>query len=325
MAEPMNKKMLNLMILKILMERSDDKHRLKQQDIIDILEHEYGMTCDRRSVKNNIDALRNFGYEISSDRGVYLEERDFEDSELRMLIDGVLVSKGTSRPQAKRLIDKLVKLGSPSFGRQVKHVYNLPELSHSDNTLVMFNIDIISQAIEKKRQISFTYNHYNTKFKLVPKREKPYVVNPYQMVVSNGWYYLISNTASHDNISHYRIDKMTDVKITDTPSRSKREIKELVGSDLPKHLAEHIYMFSGPSVMVTLETTPTMMDALVDWFGRDFTITLQKDGKMQVMVKCNEQAMRYWVLQYIESFKVIAPESLKKTVEEILAKQAAAK
>ena len=41
------KKMLNMLILDILKEYSDSEHRLLQQDIIDLLESNYGMNCER--------------------------------------------------------------------------------------------------------------------------------------------------------------------------------------------------------------------------------------------------------------------------------------
>ncbi len=35
------------------------------------------------------------------------------------------------------------------------------------------------------------------------------------------------------------------------------------------------------------------MDDLVDWFGRDFHIKEEGDGKMTVTLKCNEKGMKY--------------------------------
>ena len=102
-----NKKMLNMLILEILKEYTDAEHRLTQQEIIDLLKLNYGAECDRRSIRNNICSLQDMGYEIATERGCYLAERDFDDAELRMLIDSVLFSKNLSGTQAKRLIEKL--------------------------------------------------------------------------------------------------------------------------------------------------------------------------------------------------------------------------
>ena len=73
-----NKKMLNMLILDILKEHSDENHHLTQQQILRILKRDYGMECDRRSVKNNLEYLQEFGYEISMEKGYYLMEREFE-------------------------------------------------------------------------------------------------------------------------------------------------------------------------------------------------------------------------------------------------------
>ena len=59
------KKMLNMLILDILKEYSDAEHRLLQQDIIDLLETNYGISCERRAVKSNIVSLQDMGYTIS--------------------------------------------------------------------------------------------------------------------------------------------------------------------------------------------------------------------------------------------------------------------
>ena len=67
-----NKKMLNMLILDILKEHSDENHHLTQQQILRILKRDYGMECDRRSVKNNLEYLQEFGYEISMEKGYYL-------------------------------------------------------------------------------------------------------------------------------------------------------------------------------------------------------------------------------------------------------------
>ncbi|SFH69605.1 Predicted DNA-binding transcriptional regulator YafY, contains an HTH and WYL domains [Selenomonas ruminantium] len=314
-----NKKMLNMLILEILKEYTDENHRLTQMEMIQLLEKNYGMTCDRRSVRANIDSLKELGYEIAADKGYYLLERDFDDAELRLLIDSVLSAKGVSQSQAKRLIKKLVKQGNRYFQAKVKHIANLPEMRHSDNTVVMKNVEVLNDAIEKKRQVKFIYNRYNTSFKLVPKRDEPYVVNPYQMVVCNGWYYLIGNTEPYDNVSHYRIDKMKKVTIVDKPAKDKSLVDEFVhGYNLPRHMAEHIYMFGGNTIEVQFQTGKYLMDQLVDWFGKDFSVKPLNNEDMLVTVKCNEYAIKYWALQYIEHIEVLKPVDFRQQISHIL-------
>ena len=310
------KKMLNIMILKIL-ERYSDEHRpLTQKRILELLDLEYGMKCDRRSVKSNLISLKEMGYDINIGKGVYIR-RDFEDAELRMLIDNVLFSKTLSQSQAKRLIEKLKNLGSNQFSAKVNHICNLPELPHSDNTQVMFNLDTLNFAITKRRKVSFIFNRYGIDLKLHPRREEPYIVSPYQMAATNGRYYLIAYDEEKNTFSNYRIDKMTDVKILNIPVKPKNEIAEFTnGFNLPSHMAEHIYMFSGKSIWVTFWTTALMIDALIDWFGKDFKILQKTDDKILINVKVNEKAIKVWAIQYGDKIEVIEPLSLREEIKE---------
>ena len=312
-----NKKMLNMLILEILQKYSDEEHSLTQQEIIRLLDKNYGMECDRRSVKNNVLSLREMGYDISMEKGYRLLSRDFDDSELRILIDSVLFSKSISTRQAKGLIDKLRDHASNYFNAKVSHVCNLPDLPRTVNKQAMYSLYAINDAISEKRKISFIYNEMGVDFKLHPKRPEPYIVNPYQIVANNGRFYIIGNYDKYDNISHYRVDKMTDVRVLEEKAKPMKQIPELKdGLNLPKHMAEHMYMFSGPSIPVKLETTEDMMQELVDWFGNDFRVERIGDGKIRARVVCNESAMKYWALQYGPEVEVIEPKTLRDTIKE---------
>lgn len=312
-----NKKMLNMLILEILRLYSDENHSLTQQDIIRLLDKNYGMKCDRRSVKSNVESLKEMGYDISMDKGYRLLSREFDDAELRILIDSVLFSKSISTRQAKSLIEKLRGLASNYFNAKVSHVSNLPELNRTSNKQAMYALDEINDAISEKKKISFTYNVVGTDFKLHPKREVPYIVNPYQIVANNGKFYLIGNYDKYDNIAHFRIDKMTEVRMLDEKMKPMKNVPELAnGLNLPKHMAEHVYMFSGESVDVTMQVEKFLMDDLVDWFGLDFHIVEHNDDTLKIRVRMNLQAMRFWALQYGPYAEVLKPESLRKQIKE---------
>ena len=309
--------MLIILILRVLEEYSDENHHLTQQEIIKLLKLNYDLDCDRRSVKNNVLTLREMGYDIDMTSGYFLAERKFENAELRMLIDSVLFSKTIGLRQAKELIEKLKSMGNSYFQAKVSHVNNLPELQHTDNKQVMYALDAINDAIDKKRKVSFVYNAYGTDFKLHPRKEEPYVVNPYQMVANNGRYYLIGNYDKYDNISHYRLDRMTKVCILDEKRKPIGSLSEIDDNfNLPKHMAEHMYMFSGRSADVTILAEKHLMSELVDWFGKKFRILEETDDTIRIKVKCNESAMRYIALQYGPYMEVLSPVSLRNQIAE---------
>ncbi len=145
-----NKKNLNLLVLEILRHYTDENHSLTQQEILKLLEQNYDIQCDRRSVKANVLSLKEMGYDISMESGYRLLSREFDDAELRILIDSVLFSKSISTKQAKSLIEKLRGLGSKYFNAKVSHVSNLPELQHTDNKQAVYSLDVINDAISAK-------------------------------------------------------------------------------------------------------------------------------------------------------------------------------
>lgn len=319
------KKMLNILILNILKEYSDENHRLTQQEIIRLLKTQYDMECDRRSVKSNILSLKEMGYEISMEDGYYLMEREFDDAELRMLIDSVLFSKNLTRGQAKTLVEKIRAMGNRYFSAKVSHICNLPDMQHADNKQLLYAIDTINDAISAGKKISFTYNTYGMDFKLHPKREEKYIVNPYQIVANNGIFYLIGNYDKYDNVSHYRLDRITNVVLLDEKVKPKKKVTEFSdGYNLPKHMAEHIYMFSGPSLRVKLLICEHMMDTLVDWFGKDFRVQKStRDGMIEASVTCNKDAMFYWALQYGPYAEILEPAELRREIADAVAAMAA--
>ena len=312
-----NKKNLNIFILEILRRYTDENHSLTQQEILKLLEQNYDVQCDRRSVKANVLSLKEMGYDISMESGYRLLSREFDDAELRILIDSVLFSKSISTKQAKGLIEKLRGLGSKYFNAKVSHVSNLPELQHTDNKQALYSLDVINDAISGKKKVSFTYNEIGTDFKLRKKKEAPYIVSPYQIVANNGRFYLIANVDKHDNVAHFRVDKMTEVKILEDKIKPMRQVKGLEnGLNLPKHMAEHIYMFSGDSIYAKIRADRFLMTELVDWFGKDFQILKETDDSIEFRVLINEMAIRFWALQYGPYVEVLEPPSLRDKLKE---------
>ena len=312
-----NKKMLNMLVLEILRQYTDENHSLTQQEIIKLLDKNYGMECDRRSVKSNILSLKEMGYDISMDKGYRLLSREFDDAELRILIDSVLFSKSISTRQAKGIIEKIRGLSSNYFNAKVSHVSNLPELGRTANKQAMYSLDIINDAIAEKKKIAFVYNDMGTDMKLHPRKEYEYIVNPYQIVANNGRFYLIGNYDKYSDVSHYRIDRMTNVRMLQDKVKPMKQVEGLEhGLDLPKHMAEHIYMFSGPSIPVKFLTTSDMVSELDDWFGRDMKILEEKDGTILVRVICNRTAIKFWALQYGPYVEVVEPADLREELRE---------
>ncbi|MCQ2550832.1 MAG: WYL domain-containing protein [Clostridia bacterium] len=315
MAQGQIKKLYIMQTLEILKKYSDVDHHLKQQDIIDYMKKDYDVICERKSVARNISNLQDLGYDIVKDNGYYLDYREFEDSELRLLIDSVLASRHIPLKQSKELIDKLVNQSSVYFRKQMRHVANLDNMNHVKSNVLFYNIDILSEAIEKNRQVVFFYNKVDKDLNVKHTTKSKHLVNPYQIVVANGRYYLIGNIDKYDNVTHFRVEKISDIQLTDGLRKDPKLVTELKdGLNLPKHMVEHIYMFSGESDHVTLKVKEDRMDDIIDWLGQDFRVLESKEGFVTIMVMANLNAMKYWAIQFGEAVQVLAPEGLRREV-----------
>ena len=328
------KKMLIINILDILKRYSDEEHRLSQKDILDILENEYSMKADRKAIKRNLMNLIEFGYDIEFSESIRINKvgeeetiytdwylvRDFSDAELRLLIDGLLFSKHIPYSQCKELIDKLKGLSNKYFDTKVKHIRNLPENLPSNKQL-FYTIEILDEAISKDWQVSFTYNEYGTDKKLHPRLNskgeiREYIINPYQIVATNGKYYLICNYDKYDDVSNYRLDMITNIKLLDTPIKPMKKVKGLEnGFNLPKHMAEHIYMFAGESIPVKFRAKSDLAGQIIDWFGTEVKFFDDNGETVEVRVTVNENAMLYWALQYGRWVEILEPQGLRNKVK----------
>lgn len=360
------KKMMIVNILEILKKYSDENHRLTQKDIIGYLKKDYSMEADRKAVRRNLTNLLEAGYQINYEETTrsnpdgeeelmltdwYLE-RDFTEPELRLLIDGLLFSNHIPQNQCKDLIEKLKELSSCYFNTKVSHVSNLPDNKPVDKEL-FFTIQTLNDAISEKKKVTFFYVDYGPNKQLHERKNKEgetirYIFNPYQMAASNGRYYLIGNHNAYNNVSNLRVDRIRKIDILDEPVKPMEEVEGLeYGLDLPKHMAEHVYMFAGESIRVRFLAPKWMMNDLIDWFGMDVQVAVPhstetkadnepdtqehskcgsspKDNMLTVIVRMNRQAMFYWAMQYGCHIEVLEPvdlrEQLKKAADEMAAR-----
>ena len=330
--------MIIINILDILKRYTDENHKLSQKQIAEILEREYNTKVERKTIKRNIMNLIDYGYNIEytetvrrvknkagemEDNYVFSDfylVRDFTDSELRLLIDSLLFNRYLPERQCRELIKKIEGLSNENFKSRVKHIQSLPD-NMPRNSEAFYTLEILDEAISKNKKVSFTYNEYHTDKKIHPRKKEAYIINPNQMVAVNNSYNLICKVDKYDNLSNFRLDRITNIKMLDEKVKSKKKVKGLEnGLNLLKHMAEHIYMFYGESIRVTFTIKKSFISDLFDWFGKDVAFVEETDDEVTCSVFVNENAMRKWALQYALHVKVISPESMVEAIKEDLKK-----
>lgn len=316
------KKLALIRIWQILKENSDYDHPLTQEEISTHLENDYGIVIERKAISRNLSLLKEAGINIESRRtGSYLECREFEDSELHMLIDGVLSSKHITAKHSKDLIDRICGLSNKYFRSSVKHIHSVNDWSKTDNQALFYNIELIGLAIEEGLQIHYDYNKYGVDKKL-HKSSQQYV-SPYQMLLHNQRYYLMAYSEYWKNMVFHRLDHITNMTVTDrraTPIKSVPGYEN--GIDYKELSSAMPYMYADKPEQIKFIADIGIVDQIVDWFGNEAKVEKKVDDetKVTVSVKTSPSAMEHWAMQYIDHVEVIAPETLRNRIKESLEK-----
>ncbi|MBO5077516.1 MAG: WYL domain-containing transcriptional regulator [Clostridia bacterium] len=315
------KKLALIRILRILERESDVDHPLTQEDIARILEREYGIALERKAISRNLALLEEAGFDIESGRqGSYLCGRTFDDNELRLIIDSILASKHISARDSKSLIDRLCGLTSRHFKRRVKYIHTVDQWDKTQQRQLFYNIEIIDAAIEAGKMIECDYNHFGTDKKLHKssfRRE-----SPYQLILHNQHYYLMAYSTYWKHMSFLRVDRITNIRISERPLVPLRSIEGYErGIDYSVLTTALPYMFSDKPELIELEVDEEVVDQIVDWFGKD--VRFSRDGdRLLATVRSSPMAMVFWAMQYAAYVTVLAPASIREKVAENLRKAA---
>ena len=314
------KKLAILRIWQILRKHSDYDHPLKQEDIIKYLDEEYGIQMERKAIGKNIADLRDAGIEIGSCRnGSYIDSREFEDSELRLLIDGVLQSKYITAKHSKDLIDRLCGLSNKYFRSHVKNVYSVNDWSKTENQAIFYNIEVIDEAIATGKMVQYDYNKYGTDAKL--HKSSFQRISPYQLILHNQRYYLMGYSSYWGNMAFHRLDHITNMRVYDKPAIPITSVKGYEnGIDFKQIASTMPYMYTDTPERIEFIADEYIVDQIVDWFGTDIKMSKlpDDDKKVKVELIASPNAMEHWALQYLNHVEVTKPDSLRTKIKEAI-------
>ncbi|MCC8043314.1 MAG: WYL domain-containing protein [Oscillospiraceae bacterium] len=319
------KKMMCVAILQILFNHTDANHPISLKELTEILLSEYGIMAERKSVARNLKDLAGVGFPVCSGDDLlkdrteectkatkYWIKKEFTGGELHILIDGIRFMGMLSPTQVSDLLSKVGQLGEKHF--HIPENVRSAVLKTPTQSGVVYNVETIDEAISKGVMVTFNYYRFGTDKKRHYRLNndgttKIYTASPYELVAANGRYYLVCRFKGHNDIANIRLDMIANPVLTEMPIvGSKREI------DIPTHLAEHLYMFSGKSIDVVFRADKSQLNAVIDWFGTEVEFIYEDDSLVEAKVKVNRTAMLYWALQFGKYVEVLYPQDLRNEI-----------
>lgn len=270
MAKSEGQKLKLLYLRDYLTRNTDEQHPASIPDLTQHLASK-GIHAERKSIYDDILALQEYGIEIryrrSRPSGYYVTERDFELSELKFLVDAVLSSRFLSPDQSRSLIKKLASLSSEHKAALLRREILLAGRVKSPDESGFDNIDALHDAIAGNSQIVFRYFDWGVD-KKKHFRNGEYRASPYALLWDDENYYLVAHSARH-GLTHYRVDKMEEIRLTGEPRIFTDEMKEFQ----PAEYAKEVFgMYRGKKTRVRMRFENSLAGVVIDRFGRDLIL-----------------------------------------------------
>lgn len=314
-------KLRPLYLAKILYEQTDEEHYLTTVQLINILEEKYGISAHRQTIKSEIELLRKFGIEIEEVKSVQnrynICSREFENSELKLLIDAVESAKFITARKSKELVAKLSSLAGDYGAEKLKRNVCCEGRIKSDNERIYIIVDTINEAINEGKKISFPYFQYNVKKQHQLKHNgEAYVLSPLHLVWNGDFYYLVG-VAEDNTIRNFRVDRIAKCPtiLEENSSQAPEDF------NIDDYINTTFRMFNAEHTDVELLCDNDVIDSIIDRFGENIKITEAATENFKITVNVAISHIFYsWIFGFGGKVKILGPDAVREEYVSMLDK-----
>jgi len=313
-----NQKLKLIYLSKILEEKTDRYHGLTLSEISGALS-EYGISAERKSLYDDIEALRLCGYDIKITRDshvrYYLDTRKFELAELRLLTDAVQSSRFLTPKKSRELIKKIGELGSRYEASQLSRQDYSANRIKTENEEIYNNIVTLHSAIAENKKIRCYYFEWNAhKQRILRKNGDEYIISPWALSWDDEYYYLVAYDSDAKIIKHFRVDKMLKVRMIDERREGDGAFADF---DMAIYSQRVFNMYGGEPTNVRILADNSLAGVVLDRFGSGVTI-LNHGENFEFCVKVMISPTFFsWVLGFGNKMKILSPDDVAKQAADI--------
>ena len=314
-----------LLLLDFFRSETDEQHPKTVADIIEYLSSK-GIEVERKSVYSDIKLLRELDYDVikvtnGGEVAYFLADELFEQAEAEIFASAVSAAKFVTQKKSTELLNKLSKLFSKEQARVFHKRLELARTKKTKNKEVYYNIDKIVTATNDAKRISFQYFEYlPDKTQQVRKRGEKYHATPYVLMWFEDALYMVCNIDKYDNLSHFRVDRMTNIEVLNEQARHIDEVSEYKNYlDFDEYHSSVFNMFGGQRKNVRIRFHESLATAVFDRFGLDVIVTDIKDGFFTISANVRvSPGFISWLTLFADKAKVLSPGSLIKEIKTMI-------
>lgn len=270
---------------------------LTQTEIANLLEKEYNIVLERKAISNYLGDLESSDIGVvKTNKGAYYDScgKDLTEGELFLLIDLVISSKCIDTKATRKIVDKLCDLASVHFKREVKK-HRTVELDNNEPQDTLDTIGLLLEAMSLNRMVELMVNDYGADKALHPIGAQK--ISPYRLTIYRGKYQLIAYNRGKE--IRYFIDRLTDIKITNTPRQIPLEVLACLDRFIPT------------GTELTLSVEKEAIGTLIDGLGKDFRLCGMKDERILVRIKREWEGVRDFIISSSPQIILVSPASLR--------------
>lgn len=295
--------------------------------------------CRKEDGKGNKDDNRNEnGYRICPPEEevpencvlYYYIEDEMSPEELELLQSTVAINQYLSVEKTREIVSDLEH--KKPFNCREQSLYTAfadPKLKNHA-TDIFASLSVIRDSIRKKKKLSILYGRYDKMLKLAPTSEEPRTIDPYAVMSSNGYYYLIAGNPKYpDGLTNFRIDRILQIQMLEEARKPLPEQLLPYFRDAAhevfqasEYRNDHPVMYSDETVRIHLSCNPAIINNLIDDFGWSIQSRDIKDPDhpdwVHVTAKASLMGAAIFCTHHCKDCKVIGPDKLKEKVIENL-------
>ena len=308
-----------LKLYEILRQHTDEDRPLSTNQLCAMLEAE-GITCDRRTLAEDIGILNANGFEVLRRRTryamlFYIVDRRFDLAEVKILVDAIQAASFITPQKTKELTDKVASLaGSHKAAVLKENLVTFNTRKHT-NEAIYYTVDTLQRALQQKQKASFQYFDLDENGnRVLRKKSERYVVNPVGLVYHEDNYYFVTYHETHEATVNYRVDRMANAQVEEEPVI---EQAIALSGELGAYTERVFKMFNGPQATVELQFDRKLIDAVHDKFGESVEIIACKRKLCKATVEVLVSPVFYgWCFQFGKSMKILSPDSVALEMKE---------